>query len=244
MIEQTTSCALYGPGLTDVRMMIVAHTSFRRELGLSPRAVRAVAQGDHRRVTVVADHIELFLSLLHHHHTIEDDLLWEKLLDRVPGELAPLVHIMESQHEAVAGLLEQTTAALTRWRLTAVTSDADALADLLCDLVSALVEHLDAEESRLLPIMARHITEPEWAEFTARGMEAIPKKQMFLGFGMMLYEGDPDVIAIEMRRVPAPVRALLPVFGRRSFRRYARRVHGTSTPLLGPALVASHRGNS
>ena len=85
---------------------------------------------------------------------------------------------------------------------------------LLSRLVSALVEHLDAEESRLLPIMARHITEPEWAEFTARGMEAIPKKQMFLGFGMMLYEGDPEVIAIEMRSVPAPVRALLPIFGR------------------------------
>jgi len=154
MSEQTTSAesALYGPGLTDVRMMIVAHTSFRRELGLSPRAVRSVPAGHSRRVAEIADHVDLFLSLLHHHHTIEDDLLWEKLLDRVPGELAPLVHTMESQHEAVAELLEQATHAISQWRHTNTIKDAESLADLLSRLASALNEHLDAEESLLLPI--------------------------------------------------------------------------------------------
>lgn len=238
MNEQATSTesALHGPGITDVRMMIVAHSSFRRELGLSPRAIRAVRNGDRRRAAEIADHVQLFLSLLHHHHTIEDELLWEKLLDRVPGELAPLVHTMESQHESVAALLESTETALTPWRRMAGTDDGEALADVLSQLVSALVEHLDLEEERLLPIMARHITGPEWAEFTEQGMESIPKKQMLLGFGMMLYEGDPEVIGIELRSVPAPVRAILPVLGRRAFRRYARRIHGTPTPPRGRDL--------
>lgn len=239
MSQQTAAAgsALHGPGLTDVRMMIVAHTSFRRELGLSPHAVRNVPHGNHRRVAEVAEHVDLFLSLVHHHHTIEDELLWDRLLDRVPGELAPLVHTMESQHEAVAGLLTQTTAAVGQWRATAAQGDADTLVEVLSCLISALFEHLDLEEARLLPIMARHITEQEWAEFTARGMESIPKRQMFLGFGMMLYEGEPEVIALEMRSVPWPVRALLPVLGRRSFRRYAKRIHGTPTPPRGPELA-------
>ncbi len=79
---------LHGGGLTDVRMMLVAHTSFRRELALSPRAIRATAHRDRRRVLTVARHVELFLSLLHHHHTIEDEMLWPRLLDRAPEELA------------------------------------------------------------------------------------------------------------------------------------------------------------
>jgi hemerythrin-like domain-containing protein len=214
-------------------MMIVAHSSFRRELGLGPGCIRGVPSGDRRRTNEITDHIELFLSLLHHHHSIEDELLWEKLLDRVPGELEPLVHTMEAQHESVASLLEQTGQAMQTWRVTADSSDGRDAAELLAQLVSALTEHLDAEETNVLPIMARHITRPEWAEFTERGMESIPKRQMLLGLGMMLYEGDPEVIALELRSAPAPLRSLLLALGGLAFRRYARRIHGTATPPRG-----------
>jgi hemerythrin-like domain-containing protein len=221
---------LHGPGLTDVRMMKVAHSNFRRELGLSPAAVRSVHSGDRRRTAMVADHVDLFLSLLHHHHSIEDDLLWAALLERVPHELAPLVHVMESQHEHVAEQLEHAHQALDSWRRTASGNDGERLAEILEEMCAALFEHLHAEETHLLPIMAQHITTAEWAEFTEQGMSSIPKRKMLLGFGMMLYEGDPEVIGIELRKLPAPVRRLLPPLGRRAFRRYARRVHGTATP--------------
>lgn len=229
---------LHGPGLTDVRMMKVAHSNFRRELGLSPAAVRRIATGDRRGTAVVADHVGLFLSLLHHHHSIEDDLLWAALLERVPHELAPLVHVMQSQHEQVAEHLEQAHAALDTWRRTSAGTDGEALAQILTELCTALFEHLQAEETHLLPIMARHITAAEWDEFTAQGMSSIPKRKMFLGFGMMLYEGDPQVIEIELQKLPVPLRRLLPPLGRRAFRRYARRLHGTSTPPRGIGLIA------
>ncbi|WP_066370702.1 hemerythrin domain-containing protein [Herbidospora mongoliensis] len=232
-----TGQRLHGPGLTDVRMMRVAHSNFRRELGLSPAAIRAVAGGDRRRTTIVADHADLFLSLLHH-HTIEDDLLWAALLERVPAELAPLVQVMQSQHEHVAALLDRSHAALGAWRRTASAPDGDALAVVLSDLCTALFEHLHAEETHLLPIMARHITPAEWEEFTVQGMSSIPKRLMFLGFGMMLYEGDPEAIEIELRKLPAPLRRLLPPLGRRAYRRYARRVHGTPAPPRGIGVIA------
>ncbi|TCM38621.1 hemerythrin domain-containing protein [Kribbella sp. VKM Ac-2568] len=229
---------LHGPGLTDVRMMKVAHSNFRRELGLSPAAVRRTAAGDRRRTAAVADHVELFLSLLHHHHTIEDDLLWEALLKRVPHELAPLVHVMQSQHEQVAEQLDQAHQAVDTWRRTASGTDGEHLASVLDTLCAALFEHLHAEETHLLPIMARQLTAAEWEEFTEQGMSSIPKRKMVLGFGMMLYEGDPEVIDLELRKLPAPVRRLLPPLGRRAFRRYARRMHGTTTPPRGVGLIA------
>jgi len=223
--------ALYGAGLTDVRMMTVAHTSFRRELKLAVPAVRSAA--GERRVVEVAGHVELWLELVHHHHSIEDELLWDRLVDRVPEDLEPLVGLMEEQHEVVGGLLDRSWPLVTAWRRSRSVDDRDALADHLGVLVALLCEHLDTEERHVLPLMARHITEAEWQEFTERGMESIPKGMLLTGFGMMLYEGDPAAIALEIAKLPAPLRPVLPVLGRWAFRRYARRLHGTPSPARG-----------
>jgi hemerythrin-like domain-containing protein len=226
---------LHGAGLTDVRMMAVAHTSFRRELKLAAPAVRNVASGDRRRARQVADHVDLWLGLVHHHHTIEDELLWDKLVVRVGDELAPLVQLMEEQHHTVAAMLDESPTLVQAWRASAYPADRERLAVHLVELSTALCEHLDAEEGRVLPLMAQHITPEEWDEFTERGMEAIPKGMLLVGFGMMLYEGDPDALALEIVKLPAPLRPILPVLARRAFRRYARRIHGTAAPERGLA---------
>jgi hemerythrin-like domain-containing protein len=229
----TANGPLFGPGLTDVRMMVVAHTSFRRELKLSVPAVRRVPAGDTRRAAQVADHVDLWLGLVEHHHEIEDELLWERLVQRVPDELEPLVQLMEDQHGGVHQLLEGCPALVSAWRASASTDDGDRLAGHLTELVVALCEHLEAEESRVLPLMARHISPAEWEEFTERGMESIPKGMLLAGFGMMLYEGDPEALALEIAKLPPPLRPVLPWLGRRAFRKYAVRVHGTPTPRRG-----------
>ncbi len=228
-----TAGALHGPGLTDVRMMTVAHSNFRRELKLSVPAVLAVPSGDSRRAAEIAEHVELWLGFVHHHHTIEDELLWEKLTERVPEQLAPLIDRMESQHANVAALLDQCPPLVKAWRATASAADGTRLAAHLAVLVTALCEHLDEEERRVLPLMAVHIRPVEWQEFTERGMASIPKKLLLTGFGMMLYEGDPEALALEIAKLPAPLRPLLPVLARRAFRTYAKRIHGTPTPALG-----------
>ncbi|MCW2779573.1 MAG: hemerythrin protein [Marmoricola sp.] len=228
-----TATGLHGPGLTDVRMMCVAHTSFRRELKLAVPAVRAVRPGDIPRANEIADHVVLWLGLVHHHHSIEDELLWDRLTERVPDELAPLVQLMEEQHASVDQLMGSCPDLLTTWRSTAAAADGSKLADHLAELVAALCEHLDAEETRVLPLMAQHIRPEEWEQFAERGMESIPKGMLLTGFGMMLYEGDREVLAIEIAKLPAPLRPVLPVLGRRAFRKYARRVHGTATPTPG-----------
>lgn len=230
-MTHTAESALHGPGLTDVRMMVVAHNSFRREIGLSPAAVRAVADGDRRRSSQVGDHTLLWTGMLHHHHTIEDEMLWDALMQRVPQTLAPLVSLMQTQHEEVAALLDDAEPRTRRWRASASAADGAELAVVLDRLAHALAEHLETEETRLLPIMAEHLTAEEWERFTEAGMGSIPKRLLVLGFGMMAYEGDPEVIAGELAKLPARLRVLLPPLGRRAMRRYAKRIHGTSAPL-------------
>jgi hemerythrin-like domain-containing protein len=223
----------HGPGLTDVRMMAAVHSSFRREIGLSPGLVRAVHPGDMPRAKVIADHLALTTTLLQHHQTLEDRALWPQLTTRVPAALTPVVRLMTVQHAALDTLGHRVTPLIDRWRRTSAAGDRDDLATALSELADALIAHLDAEETHVLPLLAKHITSREWADFSEQGSHGIPKAMRSVAFGMMLYEGDPDAITAAMSTVPSPVRRLLIAAGRRSFSGYARTIHGTSTPERG-----------
>lgn len=214
----------------DTRQMTTVHTFFRREFRLAGGVVRRVGEGDAARARVVADHVELVTRTLHHHHTAEDDLIWPKLLERVPDELAPMVRLMEAQHERVGELLAGIEEIRPRWAVTAGAADRDRLADLLDQVYVHLSEHLDAEEERLLPLIARTLTEAEWHEVGERARTSNRKDQMSLVLGMLEYEGDPQAIAMMLAAAPAPVRWIVPKVSRRAFRKHALVIHGTPTP--------------
>jgi hemerythrin-like domain-containing protein len=216
--------------LLDTREMQVVHSLFRRELRLAGSLVRRVHPGDVGRARTVADHLDLVGRLLHEHHTLEDELLWPRLLERVPVELAPIVHLMESQHQEVDAALRRIATVLPRWRDHAAAVDRDELAGLYEDLYLPLVEHLDAEEERLLPLVARSITEVEWHELGDRARREGRRREAMLVFGMLQHDGDPAVVRGMLASAPPPVRALVPRLARRSFRRHSVRVHGTATP--------------
>ncbi|MEV8510895.1 hemerythrin domain-containing protein [Dactylosporangium sp. NPDC051484] len=216
--------------LLDTREMLVIHSLFRREMRLAGGLVRGVPAGDVRRAAEVAAHLALIEDVLHHHHTAEDELLWPKLLDRVADELAPIVRLMEAQHEQVDHLLVRIGALRPRWAQQPAAAQGKELADCYDQLYAGLSEHLDAEEARVLPLVARCITPKEWAALGDAGRNGIPRKHTALVFGMMMYEGAPEVVATMLAPAPLPVRVLVPRLGRRAFRKHALAIHGSATP--------------
>lgn len=216
--------------LLDTREMLVVHSLFRRELRLAGDLVRRVPAGDTRRAAVVAAHLGLVEGVLHHHHTAEDELLWPLLVQRVAEELEPVVHLMESQHQVVDALLAEIGRLRPAWAAAPTTDGAEQLADRYDRLYVALAEHLEAEELRVLPLVARCITPQEWAALGEAGRTGIKRSDTALVFGMLMYEGDPEVIAAMLAPAPLPVRLLVPRLGRRAYRRHALAVHGTATP--------------
>jgi hypothetical protein len=126
--QEHTVSTTAGP-LTDTRVMNTLHTFFRREHRLAGGLLRGVADGDTTRSRVVGDHLDFLSRALHHHHTVEDRVLWPLLLERVPEELAPIVHLMESQHERVDGLIEEISGLLPGWTDTADAATGARLAD-------------------------------------------------------------------------------------------------------------------
>ncbi|MDX3186822.1 ester cyclase [Streptomyces sp. MN03-5084-2B] len=217
------------PNTVDVRDMQVAHLAFRREFRLAPRAVERVAGGDRRQARRVAKHLQFLIRTLDHHHSGEDRLLWPKLHQRVPERLGSVVALMEQQHQILHGLLDDVSEQLPGWAASAGTESRDRLAGTLGHLSAALDEHLTAEEDQILPLAAQHLEVGEWQALERDGIDSLPKTQAALAFGMLMYEGDPEVIALMLGRAPVPARLLIPQLAPRAYARHARRIHGTTT---------------
>lgn len=214
----------------DTREMITIHHVIRSEFALAAADVRSSAPDDRRRSRVVGDHLAQLNHFLHDHHTAEDVELWPLLVQRVPTELEPLVHLMEAQHHRVDELLQQIAEVLPRWRDTASEGLRDELAGLYAELFDGLNEHMEAEETRILPLAARSLSQDEWNRIGEAAKDALPPKFLPLLVGMLAYYGDTE--GVERMRAAAPwaMRVLGVPFGERLFRRRSLRVHGTVTP--------------
>lgn len=210
--------------------VIVVHTALRREFRLAGPLVRDLVATDTHRIDIVTRHLDLLLRLLHHHHELEDDLVWPILRERAEEALQPVVDQMGDQHTEIARLADEAALLLTDLDTTARIADRDRLADVLGELHLHLVEHLDLEERVVLPLAERHLNATEWDEIGRHADGATPKNERALTFGMFQYEGDPVVLASMLEPAPRLVRVLVPRLARRAYRRRAIAVHGTPTP--------------
>ncbi len=192
--------------------------------------MRRVDDGDVRRAATVAEHLRVVLQMLAHHHENEDELAFPPLAERTSGEEAALIQVMEDQHEVLERGLEQIRVTLPTWRTSADATSRDALASALEDLHVALGDHLDLEERSVLPMAERLLTDAEWDAIGAHGEKGAEGRDKLVVFGMLVYQGDPAVVATMLASAPRPVRALLPRLAMRTYRRHATKVHGTPTP--------------
>lgn len=216
----------------NVREMVVIHRIFRREFRLLAALVRRVPPGHTDRARPVAEHLDFLLMGLHNHHSTEDDLLWPKLLDRATPH-TELVHRMQAQHEAVAAHVERATKLLAEWRDGPTAASSTELADTLTQLDTALREHLDDEESELLPLVSKHITAAEWAQLGQESFDKFPRSALPMMLGQVLEEASPEERHWFVDDLPWFVRLGWRVSGQRRYDRYIRRVRGKE---FGPRL--------
>ena len=220
----------FGEPLADTRDMYMVHTMFRREFGLLPGLVRGVADGDRERAKVVAGHLELVTTILEHHHHGEDTHLWPRLVERSFSESSSVVDTMGSQHANIDKLDVQVAAVADAWRETASAADGRVLAESLDELAAAINEHMATEEALALPLLRRYITAAEWHGMVDEARAGMSPETLVLGFGLLMYEGDRDVIEEVMDSMPDEVRPVIKPMAAQAFAAHAELVHGTATP--------------
>ena len=204
----------------DVRDMAIIHRAFRRTYDESARLVRAAPAPSPGRVTFLADHIDFAIKMLHVHHQGEDELLYPKLIERVPDQ-APMTEEVEHEHQLVSTALDAASAACAAWRQRPSAETGEALAAALGQLNAVAERHLDDEEQKIVPLAAVTLTQQEWDAVGKHGVAQIPRNKRGIAFGMILDPlGEADR-AYMMGFLPAPVRVLSPLLIERPWKKYA-----------------------
>jgi hemerythrin-like domain-containing protein len=221
----TSACSVPG---ADIDEMYMAHTMLRREFTLLPDLIRSVAANDVKRRSLVSMHGELLCRVLHTHHAGEDAVLWPLFLDRATAESKQIVGVMEAQHHKISEAHDAAIERLHDWRKTG--QNVELTAAQMAELLRIMTEHMALEEKEVLPLAEKYITAAEWLKMGKHGMDTFPKRHLPLAFGMMMYEGDPEVVRRTLANAPLPIRVLMPIIAPRVFRRHSRRVYGAPTP--------------
>jgi hemerythrin-like domain-containing protein len=212
-----------GSTYADTRSKYTAHVMFRREFGLLPDLVQSVAHEDEERAKLIADHIKLLSTLLRHHRQAEDEVLWPLLLVRAPKKTDLVIRLVEGDHQRIDTLLSGVETRLAAWANGAASDHGNALALALRELAVVLFEHMSLEEQLVLPLVERHVFDCEWQAMEGRAVVALDPQDAALLFGMVLYEGDEDI-------VPEALRAEFLPAATGAYADYAERLYGTRTP--------------
>jgi hypothetical protein len=204
----------------DVRDMAIIHRTFRNAYDESARLVRAAPAPSPGRVAFLADHIDFAILALHIHHEGEDELLYPKLIERVPDQ-ALMTEEVEHEHQLVRTALDAASTACAGWRQRPTAETGEALAAALDQLNTVAQRHLDDEEQKIVPLAAVTLTQAEWDAVGKHGVAQIPRNKRGIAFGMILDPlGEADR-AYMKSFLPAPVRVLSPFLIERPWKKYA-----------------------
>jgi len=204
----------------DVRDMAIIHRTFRNMYNESARLVRTAPAPSSGRVSFLADHIDFGIAMLHVHHEDEDELLYPKLIQRVP-EQAPMTEQVDQEHQLIKTALDEAAAACAAWRGRPSADTGEALAASLDHLNSVVQHHLDDEEQKVVPLAAVTLTQQEWDAMGKHGVAQIPRNKRGVAFGMILEPLSQADRAYMMKTLPAPVRMLYPILIERPWKKYA-----------------------
>ncbi|MBM7505870.1 hemerythrin domain-containing protein [Agromyces aurantiacus] len=200
----------------DARGMIEIHRMYRASFGEGPALVRGVAEGDAAHADLVGDHLSMLAVSLHAHHEFEDEHLWDTLEERAPA-CAGHVDRMKEQHAVMLVHLRALDAALPAWRASGRATDATAVLAALDGVNAALAVHLPDEEANIVPVIEAVITQKEADAASVHGRRATPKGKTWDQLGAIL-AAQPDGGDEWLRfHLPAPVRGVWRLVGRRRY---------------------------
>jgi hypothetical protein len=170
-------------GPIDMAPMYVMHHAFRRDLRDFVAAAVATPTTDRRTWRLLAERWRFFSTVLHKHHSAEDDEIWPVLLERVTVahdvQALATLQAMEEEHAEIDPLLaacaegfaEMAAADQSAEQPGADGTAADTRAALEIRLVAArerLDRHLAHEERDAIALIQRYLPPADWHVLDAR----------------------------------------------------------------------------
>lgn len=155
----------------DTLGMRLAHRAMLRDARRLTELAETLASGatsaDRARGAAIGRYVADYCDSVHHHHSVEDDVLWPVLA----ASAGPHVDLAElsDDHAALDPLLDRIRAGAAAFGARPADEDAaTALAVDLAELRDTLDEHIADEEASVLPAIEEHMSVGDWAAVEAR----------------------------------------------------------------------------
>ena len=203
--------------------MALIHSLIRRGFEQARDAV--LAPGAAARADAVAGYVGFHLDGLEAHHSSEDELIWPALRERASMSGA-LIRRMEDQHAGLHGALDTTRRELASWEAAPTAARSAALATALGAVVDRLSEHLAEEERDVVPLISAHITQAEWEQLGKVAFSKFTPQQRLIATGEMLAAASPTEAARMLAGLPAPIKVIWRLVGRRRYQRFMAQLRG------------------
>jgi hemerythrin-like domain-containing protein len=210
------------PDLTNYHAV---HRALRGGAHQLARAAGALATADDRRRKAYARYWKGYAGEVLAHHTVEDEYFFPALVDRVPVA-AQLVRRTDADHRHLDELMDDLTEAVAS---AAAGNQAPGLVSLTRELADQLQEHLDFEDSEVLPLFVRHFTGPEYHELDEAAVKSLgvgPQAAFTVPF--VLGAMTPEEARRTLATAPLPLKVVNALFGG-AHRRLVGRAFGATT---------------
>lgn len=180
------------------RVQLAIHRAVRRDIS---RLSVALGQGRELRLEPVRAYWNTTAAQLHHHHELEDTVVWPLLGERLGDRVLDLLARNADEHRIMAATMDEFDAALRT-----NTTDAAAAREALVRMQDAVDTHLVHEEADVLPLIPEAFSSDDIAFFQAEDVKTNAPK-VFLPW--MLDDAPQADLAFFTDVMPAPVRAQL-----------------------------------
>jgi hypothetical protein len=113
------------------------------------------------------------------------------------------------------------------WRAAPSPDAASELSTAITSMLGQLTTHLDEEERDVVPLIAEHISVAEWDQMGKAAFDKFTPAERFTAMGQLLEVASPAEAAAMLGPLPAPIKLLWRLVGKRRYRRYAETLRGT-----------------
>ncbi|MEN4479105.1 hemerythrin domain-containing protein [Mycolicibacterium cosmeticum] len=147
----------------DLSGITMAHRAMIADVGRLAALLGTVAQGTHTcaHPKDVDRYIRLLCDSIHHHHTVEDEVLWP-IVTASAGSFVDLSELVDD-HAALDPRLDRIRALSTAFRTAPGQPTGAPLAAALADLHRLVCEHIADEERTVFAVIRDHVSVADWA---------------------------------------------------------------------------------
>lgn len=173
--------------------------------------------GDVDRAAALARYWAGYAGEVLAHHTVEDEVFFPRLVERVPAAAHHLDRV-EGDHHRLDQLMDAAAGAMRQLTVAPGPAGVEAAAAAVRELAHHMDSHLDFEDEDLLPLFGRHFTAAEYAELTKAAMQGLSMRQAAFTVPFVMHWAPPADQAEMLAGAPLPMRLLY----RATRRRHAR----------------------